>query len=133
MASAPTLFTLHPGAADSKAAPRLVAYRFSWAGFWLGPLWLLAQRLWIAATVVAAVAVMLSLAVRSGALSGGAGAIAWLLVAILVGLEGREWLRRALIRRRAPIAGLAYAYDEADAFASAALHLREEDAERAAP
>ena len=133
MALTPTLFTLHPGAADSNATPRVVAYRFAWAGFWLAPFWLFAQRLWFAAVAVTAVAMALGLAVRSGALSGGAGAIAWLLVAILVGLEGREWLRRALIRRRAPIAGLAYAYDEADAFASAAFHLGGEDAERAAP
>lgn len=133
MAFAPTLFTLHAGAAASSEAPRVVPYRFSWAGFWLGPVWLLAKRLWLAAIVVAALAVALVLAVRSGVLSGGAGAIAWVLVAVLVGLEGQEWLRRALIRRRAPVAGLAYAYDEADAFASAAFHLRGEDAERAAP
>lgn len=115
---APTLFTAH---SMSDGPQRLVPHRFAWFGFFFGPLWLLAQRLWLAAAAVAILAVALIAAVRIGALSGTAGEAIWLLASILIGLEGQEWRRRALIRRRAAVAGFAYGFDEADALAREAF------------
>ena len=118
MAAGPTLFTAHAAAVGPQ---RLVAHRFTWAGFFFGPLWLLLHRLWGAAAVVLILGTALGAAVRMGALSGAAGEAIWLLVSILIGLEGQEWRRRAFIRRRAAIAGFAYGMDEADALARQAF------------
>lgn len=120
MATAPTLFTAH---AAANGPQRLVPHRFAWAGFFFGPLWLLAQRLWFAAAAVFVLAALLIGAVKAGALSGGAGQAIWLLLALLIGLEGQEWRRRALIRRTAAIAGFAYGHDEADALAREAFRV----------
>lgn len=117
---APTLFTAH---SLSNGPQRLVPHRFAWLGLFFGPLWLLAQRLWLAAAAVTFLAVALVVAVRVGALSGAAGETIWLLVSILIGLEGQEWRRRALIRRRAAVAGFAYGFDEADALAREAFRV----------
>ena len=54
-------------------------------------------------------------------------------VAISIGLDGHEWRRRALTRRLAPVSGLAYGSDEADALAQAAFRMRAEGVERAMP
>lgn len=118
MAATPTLFTAHDVADGPQ---RLVPHRFAWSGFLFGPLWLLAHRLWFAATIVLILAALLVVAVRTGFLGGAIGEAIWLLVSILIGLEGQEWRRRALIRRRAAIAGFAYGMDETDALAREAF------------
>ena len=115
---ATTLFTAH---SVSDGPHRLVPHRFAWFGFFFGPLWLLMQRLWMAAATASLLAVALVLTVRTGVLSGAAGEAIWILVSILIGLEGQEWRRRALIRRRATVAGFAYGFDEADALAREAF------------
>lgn len=111
----------------------MLPYRFSWAGFWFGPVWLAAKRVWLPAALALVFAAGLGLAFRVGDLSGNAAAAAWLPVAILIGLDGHEWRRRALTRRLAPVSGLAYGSDEADALAQAAFRMRAEGVERAMP
>ncbi len=133
MAVMPTIFTVHAGPSERGEPLRLAPHRFSWAGFWFGPLWLLASRMWGAAAITLALAAALVAAVRFGALSGAAGELIWLLISVLIGLEGQEWRRRALVRRRAPIAGFAYGADEADALAYAAFRLGARGIERTAP
>ena len=127
MAATHTLFTVHAGPADP-APPQLVPYRFSWAGFWLGPFWLVANSLWWRAALVLVLAAGLGLAFQAGKLSGIVAVVAWLPVAISIGLDGHEWRRQALTRRGAPVAGLAYGSDGADAFARAAFRMPAEGA-----
>lgn len=112
------MFTAH---AERDGPLRLIPHRFTWAGLWFGPLWLLAQRLWWPAAAVAAIGAMLILAARWGAISAGAAELAWLLLSVLIGLEGQELRRRALLRRSAPLSGFAYGHDEAEALAREAF------------
>ena len=102
---------------------RLIPHRFTWAGFWFGPLWLLAQRLWWLAAIVAAIAAATIFAARWGVISAGAAELVWLLVSVLIGLEGQELRRRAFLRRSAPLSGFAYGHDEADALAREAFRV----------
>jgi hypothetical protein len=109
-----TLFTLHQGR-DRLSAPMLIAYRFSWAAFLLGPVWLIARRMWLQALVLLGFDLSMIVLARIGALETGAAALAILVGALVAGLEGAEWRRRAAIRRGAEVAGVAVGADEIDA------------------
>jgi len=122
MAAAPQLFTIHGMTANGREATKLVPHRFAWAAFWLGPIWLLAKRLWLAGALVSLIGVAIGYAARSGFLSVAVAVAAWLLLSTLIGLEGHEWLRRAASQRGAPLVGFGYGLNEADAIAYAAFY-----------
>jgi hypothetical protein len=114
-----TLFTLHQGR-DRLSAPMLIAHRFSWAAFLLGPFWLIARRMWLQALVLLGFDLSMIILARIGALETGAAALTILVGAFVAGLEGAEWRRRAAIRRGAEIASVATGANEIDALGSLA-------------
>lgn len=72
---------------------------FSFAGFIFTGLWLLANRLWLHALGYAVVLGMVAVGLWQFALPFGAFGPIQLLLALLIGLEGPEWLRRRYARR----------------------------------
>jgi hypothetical protein len=107
------LFTLHlpPAAAGSvpvtraAAAPLLLREGFSLGAALFGPLWCLADRLWLEAALLAALWAALSLAPEAVA------APASLALAALTGLEARDRLRARLARQGWRLAGVIAAPD----------------------
>ncbi len=92
-------------------APVLVAERFAWSAFVFGPLWLAAQRAWVAA----ALALLAGLAV-------GLAPPPWraplaLALAVLLGLFGHDLRRWSLARRGFALAHVVVAADADAAFA----------------
>lgn len=114
-----TLFTLHQGR-DSLSAPVLIAHRFSWAAFLLGPFWLIARRLWLQATILLGFDVLVAALAATGVLEAGAALLAVLVGALVAGLEGAEWRRRAAMRRGGEMIGVAMGADEVDALGALA-------------
>jgi hypothetical protein len=84
------IFTAHTKA---DAAPVLVREGFTWGALVFGPLWLLAQGAWLAG--------LLGLCLDFGAafLPARAAIVAWLLLAWVYGVLGRDILRWTLERR----------------------------------
>jgi hypothetical protein len=100
-------WTVHAGSAGEP--PELVREGFSWAACLFGPLWLLGQRLWLAAAGVLLALILLALAPPA---MGAAGGVA---MALLLGWHGRDLRRAKLARLGRPV-----------------LHVvREQDADRA--
>ena len=120
MSSDVTIFTVHTRYDGRDRSVRLIPHGFCWAAFLFGPAWLLAKRLWLAAALVAAADVAVVVAIRFRLLEGGAGLVALALIALLAGLEGREWLRRAEAKRGSALAGVAFGASETEALAWAA-------------
>jgi len=95
------IYTVHrrPGAADTDLkSVRLVPDGFAWGGFVFPLLWLLVQRLWLAALLFAVASFALGAAITQAGLGDGWAFAATLPVNLLVGLEGRQWLRAKLAR-----------------------------------
>ena len=92
--------------------PVLVTEGWSWAAFWLGPLWLFARRAWIPAILLlAAFAALFALAPSRfwGPLSFG--------LALLSGLMGRDMVRWSLALRGYTLAHVLTARNEESALA----------------
>lgn len=85
------IFTAH---IHPKRAPVLLLEGWSWAGFWLGPLWLVAKRAWVPAILILAAFVgLFGLAPARFWGPGGLG------LALLAGTMGRDMVRWSLARR----------------------------------
>lgn len=76
------------------AEPVLVREGFSWGAFFFGPLWLAAQRAWIAAAIILAAYVLIAALVPHPA----AGILACAL-AVILGFTGHDLRRWALEHR----------------------------------
>ena len=111
-----TLYTLHQEP-DGAASPVLVAHRFSWSAFVLGPFWLMAQRMWIPAAVVLLIDLGAAAVARAGSLQQAAALLSMVVVAVFVGLEGQEWRRRAMARRGSRFSGVVFGANEIEALA----------------
>ncbi len=103
-----TTYTLHvpedaaPGDPEALERAQVVPDGFSWAAFFFSALWFLAHRLWLAGLgVLAGVVAVLVLARVVGA-SPGAAFLAYVLVAVLIGLEANSLRRWTYARRHRP-------------------------------
>jgi len=97
-------FTVHvpPGVGDGAArADRTVFVRegFCLAAFLFGPVFLIYRRLWLATCALVIAAAALGFLSHALDLPGSAGALLFLVLAVLTGLEAGEARRRALGRR----------------------------------
>lgn len=97
-------YTVHIPASDLDRPARsdkitLVAEKFSTGAFLLGPIWMIARRLWLAAAVWVAVAALLAFVIFASGLDWSAGILIFLALQILVGLEAGNLRRKALGRR----------------------------------
>jgi hypothetical protein len=81
--------------------PVLVREGFAVWAFLLGPVWFLANRLWVEALALLALTVAALLL-----LPGDAAGIALLALAVLAGMEGRDRLRARLARQGLPARGV---------------------------
>jgi hypothetical protein len=86
------VWTVH-ARADGRDPVVLVAEGFAWGACLLGPLWLLARRLWLGALGWVAVVALLAV------LPGEAALPLMLGLCLLTGAHGRDLLRRKLARR----------------------------------
>ena len=80
------VYSVHLQGADAAGAA-FVREGFSRPAFFLGPLWLLAQRLWLSAALWCAAVLILLTLLSAGVLSGGACLALLLLLQTYIGLE----------------------------------------------
>jgi hypothetical protein len=73
---------------------------FAWSAFLFAPLWMLRHRLWLALLGYVLVVSGLMLGLRAVGASGGSGAMAYALFALLIGIEASTLRRWTLARRR---------------------------------
>jgi hypothetical protein len=114
------MYAIHcpPLAGDSEAAAEAMRARrvgFSYAGFVFGPFWLLAHRLWGFALAYVVAAALIGFLVDAGVFGAGAAVALELLAAVLIGLEGRNWVGAALTRRGSPLVDIVEAHDADEA------------------
>lgn len=95
----------------SRRAPVLVQEGFSWGAFLFGPLWLAANRLWLAAALWFAAAAAAALLAWAG------GALAVPALQFLLGCHARDLRRHALARRGYAQSGVVAERDEDRALA----------------
>jgi len=72
---------------------------FCWPALLFGPAWLLARGLWRPLGAWCLVALLVALALRQGVLSGSGATWLYILCAILLGLEGRDFVAAATERK----------------------------------
>jgi Protein of unknown function (DUF2628) len=95
-----TVYTVHAQGQDVQDAA-FVPEGFSWGAFVFAPLWLVWHRLWLAALLwCAAMGILFALPFG---LSFFAKEFAAFLIALLCGLEGRQWVRHKLMRQGKPV------------------------------
>lgn len=104
------VWTVH-ARAGGRDPVRLVPEGFAWGACLLGPLWLLAQRLWLGALAWVAAAALIAF------LPGKAMAPLLLGLCLLAGAHGRDLLRAKLARRGFGTLGVVAAPDEDAALA----------------
>ncbi len=80
-----------------------------------GPLWLLANQLWLALAAWIAGAALVEVAVGQGGLGPAAATTLYWLAAVFLGFEGRNLQGAALARAGRPLVDLVEAADEQDA------------------
>ena len=125
------IYTAHlrdEGAVDlagRAAALRVAPGGFSWAAFAFGPLWLATKSLWVQALGLTLTQGALIAAAAVGYLAPAAELAGLALVALFVGLEAREWVRRRLARA-APIHDIVVAPSRIEAEAAALRRLAQE-------
>jgi hypothetical protein len=105
-------------AGDREAAAeamRATPIGFCYRGFVFGPFWLAVQRLWLPFLIYVAVAALIGFLVASGVFAAPAAVALELAAAVLIGLEGRNWLEAALERRGLPLVDIIEARDEDEA------------------
>ena len=101
-------YTLHvpagtvPGEAGALEKAALVRDGFSWGAFLFTFLWLAAHRLWLASLVVLAAMIGLVALLTVLRVTPGAAALAMLLLALLIGLEGNSLKRWTYARHGRP-------------------------------
>lgn len=110
------IFAVHcpTGEADTAAAferARFVRLGFSWGALALGPIWLLARRLWRPLGLFVLGAALVGFAATQGVLDAGAAFWLYVVYAVYLGFEGRAFLSAALSRRRLPLADIVCAAD----------------------
>jgi hypothetical protein len=115
-----TIYTIHAQPGDATSSLRLVPHRFSWQAFLFGPVWLAANRLWGAAALALLWDVAIVAAAFRGVVDRGIVPAALVLGGALIGLEGREWLRRRAMRRGEALCGVALGSSETEALLNAA-------------
>jgi predicted lipid-binding transport protein (Tim44 family) len=103
-----TTYTLHvpddaaPGDPEALERAQVVADGFSWTAFFFTVLWFFAHRLWIAGLGVLAGLVALGALIRVLGVTPGAAFLAYVLVALLIGLEANALRRWTYARRGRP-------------------------------
>jgi hypothetical protein len=115
-----TIYTIHAMPVGAPAL-RLIPYGFSWRAFLLGPAWLLANRLWLAAAVALGWDAAVIAAGVAGLVAPAAVVAALALGAALIGLEGNEWVRRRAMRLGAALSGVALGANETEAMLHASI------------
>jgi hypothetical protein len=98
-----SVYTVHLQSDDAQEAA-FVREGFSWGAFLVAPLWLLRYRLWLAFLLWCAAIVLVFLGPLQ--LSPVAQEAAVLLIALLCGLEGRQWRRQKLLRQGKPVSDI---------------------------
>jgi hypothetical protein len=95
------LYTVHfsPFGAGPDRDARFVKEGFSWAAFLFGPFWAFYHRLWLAGFLLIAMLAALALAGEFLLFDPIADTVFGLALAVLVGFEGPDWLRRKLADR----------------------------------
>ncbi|HYZ31377.1 MAG TPA: DUF2628 domain-containing protein [Crenalkalicoccus sp.] len=106
------IWTVHlPPERGARRAPVLVREGFSWSAFLFGPLWLLANGLWLSALL------LLLAGVALGLLPPVAAFAAELALALLTGAFARDLRRWSLARRGWLLANVVVARDRDSALA----------------
>jgi hypothetical protein len=129
MSSVVNIYTVHAAPGGLPAHVRLEAHGFCWPAFFFGPLWLASHRLWLAGVSALMFDIAVLTVVDIGLLPGEFGVVVLALGALLIGLEAREWRRRALARRGAALVGVAVSATETEALMHALGSLRTEEAQ----
>jgi hypothetical protein len=106
-----------------------IADKFSWPAFFLGPIWLLYRRLWLALLLTVLAIAALAIVIATGWLRTDAE---WIYVAIaaLLGFEGARMREAALARRGFMVADVITARNRSEA---ESLYFRRVAAEPPAP
>ena len=117
------IYTVHEGPGPlAEKGTRFVREGFVWPGFLFTLFWLAGKRLWWPLAGMLAVTIMIGVAQSFGLPPTGALALD-MAIAILIGLEGRNWerarLARAGFRECGVVAGATLAEAEARWFARA--------------
>jgi predicted lipid-binding transport protein (Tim44 family) len=116
-----TTYTLHvpntaaPGDPEALERAQVVADGFSWTAFFFTVLWFFAHRLWIAGLGVLAGLVALGALIRVLGVTPGAAFLAYVLVALLIGLEANALRRWTYARRGRPAVEAVSAENAAEA------------------
>ncbi len=113
-------FTLHlpadadPGDPEALEHAELVKDGFVWGAFLFTFLWFFWNRLWLAGLAVMIAVIGLPFALQALRVGTGAGFLAELLLALLIGLEANS-LRRWTLRRKKPAVDVVTASDREEA------------------
>ncbi len=110
-------YTVHfsPFGAGPDRDARFVKDGFSWAAFVFGPLWAFYHRLWFAGSMLLAALAALALAGEFFVFDPVADAALSLALALLIGFEGPDLLRKKLGARGMPERGIASGRNLAEA------------------
>jgi hypothetical protein len=96
-------FTVHiPNAASVPVAPEKIIFLrdgFSWSAFFLGPLWLIWRRAWLAALLWTLALVVIALASARLGLPKGVASTMGFVLAVLLGFEGSRFVAWSLARK----------------------------------
>ena len=111
-----------PGDAAALDEAALVRDGFSVGAFLFGFLWFFAHGLWLAGIAVLAAFAALAAAGAALSVSPGAIALAWLLLAWLVGMEAGSLRHWTYARHGRPVAAVVAADDEEEATLKAFTH-----------
>lgn len=113
------IYAVHCPAGDGDAATleraKFLKLGFCGAAFVLGPIWLLAHRLWRPLALWALSAALVGFALAQGVLNADATVWLYVLSALYLGLEGRALQGAALARRGRPLADVVCAADSSTA------------------
>jgi hypothetical protein len=99
------------GARDEIEQARLLPETFTWPAFFLGGLWLLGKRLWLATLVYALLWSALLYARSQFGLTSGALMLSHWAIALFLGLEGQNLIARKLARQGWRLADVVEARD----------------------
>jgi hypothetical protein len=104
------------GGRDAEAeALKATKLGFCYPAFVFGPLWLAAHRLWLPLLAYVVGLAVVALLAALGVVPPGAAVALELLAAVLIGVEGREWLGLAWERRGQPLVDFIEARDADEA------------------
>jgi hypothetical protein len=92
------VYTVHLGPGGDVETAALVKEGFSWPALFLGPIWSLYRRLWLATAVWLAVLAILSALSQVGPTAATVASAAWLAFGVLFACEANDLRRRKLAR-----------------------------------